>query len=48
MIKNDVVNFINESPTAFNAVDNLTKELLDNNFIELLEEEKFNLKKGNK
>lgn len=48
MIKNDVVNFINESPTAFNAVDNLKKELVNNNFIELLEEEKFNLKKGNK
>ncbi len=48
MIKNDVVNFINESPTAFNAVDNLKKELVNNNFIELLEKEKFNLKKGNK
>lgn len=45
MIKNDVVNFINESPTAFNAVDNLKKELVNNNFIELLEKEKFNLKK---
>ena len=39
MIKNDVVNFINESPTAFNAVDNLKKELVNNNFIELLEKE---------
>lgn len=48
MIKNDVLNFINESPTAFNAIDNLKKELLNNNFIELFETEKFNLKKGNK
>ena len=46
MLKEQLIDFINESPTAFNAVDNLKRVFLENNFIELKENEKFLLEKG--
>ena len=43
-----MIEFINNSPTCFNVVSNLEKELLENNFIKLNEHERFKLSKGNK
>lgn len=46
MLKEQLIDFINESPTAFNAVSNLKKNFLDNGFIELKEDKKFLLERG--
>ncbi len=45
---NKLLNFIDVSPTAFHAVENIKLELLDNGFKELKEYQKWNLEKGNK
>ena len=45
---NELVKFIEKSPTAFHAVDNLKKELVENGFTELSETEVWKLKKGGK
>ena len=45
---NKLVNFLNESPTAFLAIENITKELEDNSYEELDEKKTFKLKKGGK
>lgn len=44
----ELIDFIYESPTAFHAVEQVKSELLSNGYVELLEEEKWNLKKGGK
>ncbi|MBQ7275704.1 MAG: M18 family aminopeptidase, partial [Bacilli bacterium] len=44
----ELIKFLNESPNAFLAVENITKVLKDNDYIELSEKDKFNIKKGNK
>lgn len=42
----ELIDFIYDSPTAFHAVDNVSKELRDCGFIELKSEERWELKKG--
>ena len=44
----DLIKFLNNSPTAFEAVESITKILKENAYIELKEEEKFTIKKGGK
>lgn len=41
-----VMEFIKKSPSAYHAVNNIREILLENNFIELFEGDKWNLKKG--
>lgn len=48
MLQEKLINFINESPTAFNATSNLKEKFLKHSFIELKEENKFTLEKGKK
>jgi len=43
-----LIDFLYESPTAYQAVSNTKKILDENNFTEILESEKWNLKKGGK
>ena len=48
-INKDLMNFINNTPNAYYCVDNLRKNLKNNNFIELFENEKWdNLKENSK
>ncbi len=42
----DLIDFISKSPTCYQVVDNIKTILLNNNFIELKENEKFNVKSG--
>lgn len=42
-LNNDILDFINQSPTAYHAVDNLKKLLVKNNFTELKVNEPWNL-----
>lgn len=44
----ELIEFIYESPTAFHAVETVKKRLLQCGFIEIQEEETWNLKKGGK
>lgn len=44
----ELIDFIYDSPTAFHAVDNVSKTLKDCGFIELREEDRWELKKGGK
>lgn len=44
----ELIDFIYKSPTAFHAVDNVKESLKADGFIELKEEEKWNLKKSGK
>lgn len=44
----ELIDFIYESPTAFHAVENVKKVLLENGFSELKEEDKWNLQRGGK
>ena len=44
----EMIEFINASPTAFNAVENLKDILIANDYQELFEKETFELKKGGK
>ncbi len=43
----DLISFIDKSPTCYQVVDNVKKVLIDNSFIELKENQKFNIKEGN-
>lgn len=45
MIKNELIDFINKSPTAFNAIYNIKEMLIKKGFLELKEEDKFILEK---
>lgn len=45
---NDLMNFINDSPTCFNACMNARKILLENGYIELFEEADFNIEYNKK
>lgn len=45
---NELLNFLSSSPTAFHAVDEMGKILLENGFIKLFEGDKWNLVKGGK
>ncbi len=45
---NKVLNFIEKSPTAFNAVDTISDYLEENDYLELNEGQEFKLKKGGK
>lgn len=47
-ISEKLVSFIQKSPTAFHAVDNMRKELLDNGYVELLEGNTWNIEAGKK
>ncbi len=47
-ISEKLVSFIQKSPTAFHAVDNMRKELLDNGFVELLEGNTWSIEAGKK
>ena len=42
---NELIDFINDSPTAFQATENIVKQLQESGFIELLEKDKWNLEK---
>lgn len=44
----EIMNFIDESVTAFNAIDNLKKELLKNKYEELDEKKEYKILKGHK
>ena len=44
----NLINFIEKSPTAFHAVDEITKILEENGFVKLSEGEKWNLTVGGK
>ncbi len=44
----EMLDFIDKSPTCFQVVSNLRKELLNNGFTELFEKEKWSLKPGGK
>ncbi|MEG6615328.1 M18 family aminopeptidase [Peptococcaceae bacterium 1198_IL3148] len=44
----ELIEFINQSPTAFHAVDRITKTLANQNFIELVPGDKWELKNGGK
>lgn len=43
---NELIDFINNSPTAFQATENIVKELKENGFEELSEKDKWNLEKN--
>lgn len=45
---NELIDFIYESPTAFHAVESVKNTLLSSDFVELKEDERWNLKKGGK
>lgn len=47
-ISQELVSFIKKSPTAFHAVDNMKKILVENGYEELLEGRVWNVKAGNK
>lgn len=44
----ELMNFLDESRSAFNAVDNFKAEFLKNGYVELKEHETYNIKKGGK
>ena len=44
----NLLDFISKSPSPFHVVANMKKELLANGFIQLKENEKFNIEKGKK
>ena len=44
---NNLINFIDSSPTSFHCVSNISEELLKQGFIELKETEAFNIQKNN-
>jgi len=46
-LNKDLLDFLNHSHSEYNAINNIKKVLLTKGFIELKEEELFNLKKGN-
>lgn len=48
MLNEKLLDFIYENPTAFNATKNIRQDLLDREYIELFENEKWNLEKGGK
>ncbi len=45
-LANDLLEFTYKSPTAFHAVNNMSESLLNNDFMELLESEKWELENG--
>jgi len=45
---NDLINFLDESPTAWHAVDNSIKKLKDHSFTELKESDRWEIIPGNK
>ena len=45
-ISQELMSFIKKSPTAFHAIDNIKKTLLENGFEELLEGQTWQIKKG--
>lgn len=47
-LANELIDFIYESPTAFHAVDNVRKVLIEGGFCELKEEDRWKLEKGGK
>lgn len=48
VLANELINFIDESPSVFHAVENMKNILKSNNFKELSENEKWQLKKDDK
>ena len=44
----DLIDYIYDSPTAFHAVARVKEDLCNEGFVEIKEEEKWNLKKGGK
>ena len=47
-ISEELVNFIKNSPTAFHAIDNISKRLKENGYEELLEGKCWDVKPGGK
>lgn len=47
MIVNKLIDFINNSPTCFNAIKNIEQDLIEKGFVLLDEKEKFSIIKGN-
>jgi len=45
---NELVSFLNDSPSAFGAVKSIKEVLLENDYVELQENEKYKVKKGGK
>ena len=45
---NTMIDFINNSPTAFQAISNIKKILLDKNYTELFEEDEYKIERGGK
>ena len=48
MVIDELLDFMHDSPVAFNAIENIKRKLLNEGFIELYESNSFNLKLGNK
>lgn len=48
MISNDFIDFVRQSPTAYNCVENVKNVLIANGFNELSETEEYHLEKGKK
>ena len=47
-ISNEMLSFLQKSPSAFHAVDNIKNELKKENYEELLEGQNWNIKPGGK
>ena len=47
-ISEELIDFIKNSPTAFHAIDNISKRLKENGYEELLEGRRWNIKAGGK
>ena len=47
-ISEELIDFIKNSPTAFHAIDNISKRLKENGYEELLEGRRWHIKAGGK
>ena len=47
-LSEELIDFIKNSPTAFHAIDNISKRLKENGYEELLEGKRWNIKAGGK
>lgn len=47
-ISQELLDFLQKSPTAFHAVENIRNELLENGFVEILESQRWDIRPGGK